>query len=166
MAFGSKHATLVRDYELILSFDPALDAEEEGFADKYLKYLETGDAGQLPLKAGQSPTVWKVQHLRGEVAEQLLDELSDVPRDKLMEGIVPRRLRYRACKLALVGWKNLLNDEGGEEDQPKRDPGPGGFKQLSEDTMEWLSTLTPQRGQIPAAIGERALQKLVLNPLS
>lgn len=165
MAFGAKHATLVKDYDLILPFDPALNAEGEDFQGRYQKYRETGDVSHLPKKAGQEPTVWKMGHIRGEAAQELLDELGRVPREDLQRGALPRRLQYRAARLAIKGWSNLLNDEGGEVQPPNRVPGPGGHVMLREEDLDWLASLTESQGQIPLSLGVVALEKLTL-PLS
>lgn len=59
MAITLKTATLVEEFDYILSSDPALDTKAEGFADAYLRFLETGV--MPPIKEGHEPTIWKLR---------------------------------------------------------------------------------------------------------
>ena len=165
MAFSASANTLVRNYDLILSFDPALDQEAEGFDDAYLKYLETGDADALPRKGNQQPTIWKMEHIRGEPATQLLRRYQDeVP--YLQEGSIPFDLYYRAARMGLVGWENLYTADGKEAQFPRKQVDARGVHLVPEETMDWLDSLTDSRLQIATSLGATAIQKLVAGPLS
>ena len=53
--------SLMGEFTHILSTDPALDTEAEGFVDAYKRFQETGEPP--PIKNGMKPTVFTLEHV-------------------------------------------------------------------------------------------------------
>lgn len=166
MAFGAKHSTLVNDYEFVVEFDPAFDNKAEGFGEKYQKYLETGDLDLLPRHPGQEPTIFRLQHLKGEAAEIILQDFQRLSPEELQSGFLPRHLTYRAAAMALVGWRNFTSAEGGDIPFPPKQLHRDGTMRVPESAMAVLQQATEPPGLIPWAIGTRVIWRLIQNPLS
>jgi len=87
----------------ILSKDPALDTEAEGFADAYSRFLETGVLP--PLKPGEEPTVFN------------LTPVTDAELDAEIRGkldSIGQRWAVETASYCLTSIDNLRDGEGNE----------------------------------------------------
>jgi hypothetical protein len=92
--------TLVADYEYISQSDEAVDSEAEGFELKWKHYLD--GMGEPPLKAGETPTIFKLRHLM-PTERAYLAEASNGDE---------RGLFIAAAAIALVGVKGFDGPDG------------------------------------------------------
>lgn len=111
MAFQLQDS-LSDDYQHICKSDPALDTAREDFEDLWQQYRDTGDQSLLPLKDGQTPSVFTLRHLSGH---RIKGRLHHVAQEQ--GGLVAAQV---ACALALrgtdikglkIGRSELIRDE-------------------------------------------------------
>jgi len=63
------------EYDHVYSQDPAIDTESEDY--DHAKWLESGFEKFLPLKPGQTPTVFRLRHLTAKEHSDLMDMAQD-----------------------------------------------------------------------------------------
>ena len=158
MQIGSV-ATLVQDYEIFYSEDPAIDASVEGFEGIWEDYMKTNDFSKVPLKAGVEPTKWRLRHIRGKAKRMLQDMI----RKTVVDGMISPTAAYLACQMGLVEAENLVDRDGREvvlDTQFDRDLK---MKVLAEETMQLLDMV--DEGQLVNQLGIRVIMNMTLSPL-
>lgn len=139
-----KTKTLVGKYVHVLTTDPALELEPTGATDEeteklraaavdaYRVAVETGQIDKLPLREGETPTIWELTHLSSDAASWLLDQYHQ-------EGNL--RLSLHAIALAVAGIKGGAKDEDGKPVVFKRAPraSRGGFPALADELVHALT---------------------------
>jgi hypothetical protein len=86
--------TLVKPYEVISQFDPAVDRDAPEFEHKWEMYLDGKD--EPPLKPGAKAAVFRLRHL-GELERKVLRKYAS-------GGEVTEEFLDAAAALALVGY--------------------------------------------------------------
>lgn len=86
--------TLVKDYEVISQFDPAVDRDVPEFAHRWEMYLDGKD--EPPLKPGATPAKFRLRHL-GDLERKVL-------RKHFSSGEVTEEALDAAALLAIVGY--------------------------------------------------------------
>ncbi len=159
MAFCAPGNTLVRQFDYIVSLDPALDSNHPNFEDLWRQYTEMGDASVLPMLAGQQPTVWQLRHITGKAQELLLGELHAAQEDdsKVMAAM------YNCCRYAVVGAKNFETSAGADFEFKTRKCLDTKASVLDDDTMARLKVTHPA---LVYELGSRAVRAMVVSPLS
>lgn len=102
MGLVLKTATLVDDFEFISSEDPAVDTSGDDFAEVWRRFLE--GAGPAPIKEGQEPVIWKLRHIRGRRAREVIQ-------DKLIRDGVGTATTF-VCRWALRSVQGLKDEHG------------------------------------------------------
>jgi len=124
--------TLAGTYEYVVKADPAVDTECDDFEEKWRLYSD--GQGSPPLKAGQSPTVFKLRHLRGRDENKMSPYLGRA-------GTKPEYMQdalYAVARIVLVGWDNM-RDTGGQLVKMRTTTDDDGERVVSLDSMDLLS---------------------------
>ena len=95
--------SLMGPFTHILSKDPALDTETDGFADAYQMFLETG--AMPPLRPGETPTVFNLMPVTDA-------ELEAEIRGKL--DTIGQRWAVETASYSLMSIDNLRDSDGNE----------------------------------------------------
>ena len=157
-------STLVSDYVVYFSDDPAIDKSVEGFSGLWDEYVKTGDASKIPLKPGQEPTRWVLRHLRGK-AKRILQ---DIIRKTAVDDMISPTAVYIACQIALKKAENLFEQNGAEVSLGTTFDKDLRLNIMSESTMQMLDTVTGEsgdKGQLVNELGLRAILNLSPDPL-
>lgn len=93
-------SSLVGTYEWVSPMDPALDLDEAARLSAVREYR-----GDLPVKAGQQPTIFVLTHLSGRSYVAAQDVLVACKTS-------PAVLACRIVELALTSVRNLLDEHG------------------------------------------------------
>jgi hypothetical protein len=118
----------MEDFTHILSSDPALDAEAEGFADAFKRFMETGS--QPPVKNGEEPTVFTLEQIKD--AEKLAD----------MKGKLERSgTEAWAVEVACYSLKSIANlrDQDGKPFELRFEM-VNGFRKVCKEHRDMMGT--------------------------
>ena len=157
-------ATLVTDYVVYFSEDPAIDKESEGFSKIWDEYVRTGDIKKVPIKAGQEPTRWKLRHLRGKSKRML----QDLIRKTAVDDMISPTAVFLACQVALIDVDNLFDDKGKEIGLMKNFDKDLRLQVISDECMNTLEEIRDDEGNMGALVNElglRAIMGLSPDPL-
>lgn len=153
-------STLVSDYVVLFSQDPAIDQGVEGFSDIWEEYLKTGDHEKIPIKSGESPTLFRLKHLRGYSKRQLLQKVgSTVTENGLPSGAGV----FLAAQVCLTGIENLTDNEGKSFPVETEYSKEYKCEIVSDRTMEFLDDIGD--GDLVNELGVRAILAVAPSPL-
>lgn len=96
--------TLREPYVHVFSGDEALDTEADGFAETFLRAIETSDISILPMKSGKTPALWKLRHLDSGEAFWLAG--------RSHAGDSHEEIARHAVALAVLGVEGALGSDG------------------------------------------------------
>lgn len=130
----------------VYSMDPAIDTDDEKFAEAWRHMLETGDASRLPLREGRKPTLWRLRRLSREAYLRVL------------ESPAGARQTVEALAYGLAGVENWSRD--GKPVALKWEKGDGG-QRLTPDSLD--AVFCPQ---VLPELAARILSLSNLRPLS
>ena len=145
--------TLVEDYDFVWRLDPALDHDHAEFDDKYQEYMSTGDLTVVPLKAGQTPLLWRLRHLKGRSKKRIMDQFNASGQKTSFE------LLWDACAVALAGVTGLKTGDGGDASIDIVES--NGLLRVAESDMEVLDENFPG---LVESIGLKAITRSSPDP--
>ena len=153
-------STLVSDYVVLFSKDPAIDQEAEGFGDIWEEYLKTGDHEKIPIKPGAAPTLFRLKHLRGYAKRQLLQKIGSTVTES---GLPSGAGVFLAAQVCLLGIENLSDTEGKSFFVDTKYSKEYKTQIIADDTMDFLDDI--EDGELVNELGVRAILAVAPSPL-
>lgn len=156
--------TLVADYVVYFSDDPAIDKSVDGFNEIWQEYVRTGDTSKLTMKPGQEPTRWKLRHLRGKTKRMIQDMI----RKTMVDDMISPTAVFLACQVALLDVENIVDGSGREFSLATTFDKELKIDVVSDEAMIQLDSIRDSEGNEGALVNElglRAILSLTPDPL-